>query len=97
VAERAGTGGLAAARCAAIDVVDSGPGIPSDKLEQIFDEFSRLHPNDKPGAGLGLTIARRIARLLGGEISVASRNGEGAAFTLWLPVERRTPERQEDT
>ena len=89
VDERAGNGRLAAARYAVIDVVDSGPGIPEDKREEIFEEFARLQPDEKPGAGLGLTIARRIARLLGGDISVASRNGEGSAFTLWLPLERR--------
>jgi signal transduction histidine kinase len=87
VDERPGDGRIAAARCAAIDVVDSGPGIPADKLEEIFDEFARLHPDEKPGAGLGLTIARRVARLLGGDISVASRVGRGAAFTFWLPLD----------
>jgi signal transduction histidine kinase len=91
VDERTGNGRLAAARCAVIDVVDSGPGIPEDKREEIFEEFARLQPDEKPGAGLGLTIARRIARLLGGDISVASHNGQGSAFSLWLPATRAAP------
>jgi signal transduction histidine kinase len=98
VAERPGDGHVRAARCAAIDVIDSGPGIPRDKLDEIFEEFSRLEMGTTPGTGLGLTIARRISRLLGGDISAASELGRGATFTLWLPVEpppseRRTTER----
>jgi signal transduction histidine kinase len=96
--ERAGTGHVKAARSAAIDVVDSGPGIPPGKLEEIFEEFSRLESGSTPGTGLGLTIARRISRLLGGDISAASEPGRGATFTLWLPVESvtdgRTAERR---
>jgi signal transduction histidine kinase len=96
--ERAGDGHVKVARCAAIDVVDSGPGIPPDKLDEIFEEFSRLETGKTPGTGLGLTIARRISRLLGGDISAASEPGHGATFTLWLPVEaagdRRAAERR---
>lgn len=88
--ERAGNGHVKAARSAAIDVIDSGPGIPRDKLEEIFEEFSRLETGRTPGTGLGLTIARRISRLLGGDISAASEAGRGATFTLWLPVESVT-------
>lgn len=70
----------------AIHVVDDGPGIPSDKREEIFGEFTRLGAVDRPGAGLGLSIARRIARLLGGDITVAGRGEHGSKFTLWLPM-----------
>ena len=70
----------------AIHVVDDGPGIPSDKREEIFGEFTRLGGVDRPGAGLGLSIARRIARLLGGDVTVAGREDHGSRFTLWLPV-----------
>ncbi|HEX7977497.1 MAG TPA: HAMP domain-containing sensor histidine kinase [Gemmatimonadaceae bacterium] len=70
----------------AIHVVDDGPGIPSDKREEIFGEFTRLGVVDRPGAGLGLSIARRIARLLGGDVTVAERAERGSRFTLWLPV-----------
>jgi signal transduction histidine kinase len=87
VQERAGNGYVKGTRSAAIDVIDSGPGIPRDKLDEIFEEFSRLGTGNTPGTGLGLTIARRISRLLGGDISAASEPGHGATFTLWLPVE----------
>jgi signal transduction histidine kinase len=70
----------------AIHVVDDGPGIPSDKREEIFGEFTRLGGVDRPGAGLGLAIARRIARLLGGDVTVAGREERGSRFTLWLPL-----------
>jgi signal transduction histidine kinase len=98
VEERPANGRLSASRCAAIDVVDSGPGIPTEKLDEIFEEFSRLETGTTPGTGLGLTIARRISRLLGGDISADSQLGRGATFTLWLPVdataERRGAERR---
>ena len=73
-----------------IEVADSGSGIPPDKLDAIFDEFSRLEVHEhKPGVGLGLAIARRVADLLGGDLTVASELGRGSFFTLWLPDERR--------
>jgi signal transduction histidine kinase len=97
--ERAGDGRVSTRRCAAVDVVDSGPGIPPDKLDEIFEEFSRLHGSAHPGAGLGLTIARRVAQLLGGDVSARSEVGRGSTFTLWVPVaddagERRVGERR---
>jgi signal transduction histidine kinase len=73
----------------AVHVQDSGPGIPDDRLADVFDEFARLTPGAAPGAGLGLAIARRIAHLLGGELTVESEVGWGSVFTLWLPATRR--------
>ena len=73
-------------RWVAIDVADTGPGIPSDKHQEVFAEFSRLAPETAPGAGLGLAIARRVARLLGGDITLESEPGRGSCFTLWLPA-----------
>jgi signal transduction histidine kinase len=70
----------------AIHVADDGPGIPVDKYEEVFGEFTRLDSADKPGAGLGLSIARRVARLLGGDVTVSGGRGGGARFTLWLPL-----------
>jgi signal transduction histidine kinase len=87
VEERRANGHLSVDRCTAIDVVDSGPGIPAGKLDEIFEEFSRFDTGTTPGTGLGLTIARRISRLLGGDISAESEIGRGATFTLWLPVD----------
>jgi len=70
----------------AIHVSDDGPGIPADKYEEVFGEFTRLDSSDKPGAGLGLSIARRVARLLGGDVTVSGGRTGGARFTLWLPL-----------
>ena len=69
-----------------IEVIDTGRGIPSDKFEQIFDEFSRLGTSDRPGAGLGLAISKRLAEALQGEITVNSEVGCGSTFTLRIPV-----------
>jgi signal transduction histidine kinase len=72
---------------AVVRVADSGPGIPEEKREAIFDEFSRLHDGTGiQGHGLGLAISRRVARLLGGDLDVTGAPGQGAIFTLWLPL-----------
>ena len=72
---------------AVVRVTDTGPGIPPDKRESVFDEFSRLHDGTGiQGHGLGLAISRRVARLLGGDLDVGGGEGEGATFTLWLPL-----------
>ena len=70
-----------------ISVCDTGPGVPADQRERIFDEFYRL-PNTAsiPGSGVGLTFARRLARLLGGDIVVSDGATGGACFTVTLPV-----------
>jgi len=70
----------------AIAVSDTGPGIPPDAQERIFEEFARIHTGHARGAGLGLAISQRLARLLGGIISVNSAVGQGSTFTLWLPL-----------
>ncbi|WP_284351415.1 PAS domain-containing sensor histidine kinase [Roseisolibacter agri] len=69
----------------AASVRDTGPGIPIEKQASIFQEFTRLDPTAQPGAGIGLAISRRIAQLLGGDLTVESAAGRGATFTLWLP------------
>jgi signal transduction histidine kinase len=69
-----------------ISVSDTGRGIPADKQEYIFEEFSRIGPHDKSGAGLGLAISRLLAGALGGHITVESTQGVGSRFVLWLPV-----------
>jgi PAS domain S-box-containing protein len=73
----------------AIAVRDHGPGIPSHKVDFIFEPFTQLDGSDTrriAGTGLGLTIARALAEKQGGTIRVASREGEGATFTLTLPI-----------
>lgn len=70
-----------------ISVSDTGPGIPADQRDRIFDEYYRLPGTASlPGNGVGLAIARRLARLLGGDISVDDAPSGGARFTLTLPA-----------
>jgi signal transduction histidine kinase/CheY-like chemotaxis protein len=72
----------------AINVTDTGVGIPAADLERIFDEFVQVDQTlarRQGGTGLGLAIASRLARLMGGEISVSSVAGSGSRFTLTLP------------
>ena len=73
----------------AFSVRDTGIGIPEDKQIAIFDEFTQGESSGarkREGAGLGLAIARRIVRAMGGEISLASRLGEGSAFTFTVAL-----------
>ena len=79
-----------------ITIADTGCGIPPEDLEKIFDRFYTTKKNGQ-GTGLGLTIARSIARDLGGEIHVESEVGVGSAFSICLPSltpAREYPEEQ---
>jgi signal transduction histidine kinase len=72
-----------------IDVLDTGPGIPADRLDTIFDEFYQIgNParSRTEGHGLGLAIVRRVARLLGHRLEVASAPGRGSRFSVEVPV-----------
>ncbi len=72
----------------AIEVADRGPGIPADKLAKVFDPFTRLESSrnrDTGGIGLGLALARAIAREAGGDVSLANRDGGGLVATITLP------------
>jgi PAS domain S-box-containing protein len=69
-----------------ITVRDNGPGIPEDRQELLFREFSRLEPGATDGAGLGLAISHSIATALGGDLTVRSVPDHGSAFTLWVPT-----------
>lgn len=68
-------------------VSDTGIGIPEEALDRMFDEFTQLDTR-AAGAGLGLSICRRLADLMGGEIEVKSQPGEGSEFSVILPFER---------
>lgn len=70
-------------------VEDSGIGIPEGSIDTVFEAFSDISARTNAsmgGTGLGLAISQRLARLMGGEISVSSRLGEGARFELILPL-----------
>jgi two-component system OmpR family sensor kinase len=74
-------------------VSDTGVGIPPEELPQVFERFYRVdkaRTRSQGGAGLGLAIAQRIARIHGGRIEVASDgvNGHGSTFSVWLPLAR---------
>lgn len=74
-----------------VQVTDQGIGIAPADQERIFEEFEQVGAGpraDSPsrGTGLGLAISRRLARLLGGDISLVSEVGQGSTFCLWLPI-----------
>ena len=71
-----------------VTVIDHGPGIPADQRRLIFEKFGRVNTGgrSKPGAGLGLFIARSIAEAHGGSLDVQSELGSGTAFTFRVPV-----------
>ena len=74
-----------------MSVSDSGPGISSNDLPRIFDQFYRADQSRARvtgGAGLGLTIVKRLVEAHGGHISVTSKPGHGATFTVVLPASR---------
>jgi len=75
-----------------ITVHDTGPGLPPGSEEAVFEEFLQLASGrgtkQEPGSGLGLAVSRRLARAMGGDLTVKSTPGEGAAFTLYLPLRR---------
>jgi signal transduction histidine kinase len=74
---------------ASVVIADQGKGIAEDDQTRIFDKFERVDPAEPGGTGLGLYIARRLARAMGGEIAVESAPGQGARFRFTLPAPER--------
>ena len=75
-----------------VRVTDTGTGIPEDKLDAIFEPFVQAESGPtrpQEGSGLGLTIGRRLARAMGGDLTVASEIEKGSTFALWLPAAER--------
>lgn len=73
---------------ARVIVADQGPGLSEEQQARIFEKFERLGRSGDGGSGLGLYISRRLARAMGGELSVESAPGQGARFILDLPADR---------
>lgn len=72
-------------------VADQGKGIAAEDQERIFAKFGRVDPSEPSGSGLGLYIARRLARAMGGDLTVDSAPGMGARFIFTLPARRTDP------
>ncbi|OGO13824.1 MAG: hypothetical protein A2Y93_17065 [Chloroflexi bacterium RBG_13_68_17] len=76
-------------------VLDTGPGIPEDKFERIFQAYRQLDntasTSGVKGTGLGLAITRHLVRLMGGDVSLASELGRGSLFTVELPLRPGQP------
>ncbi|MGH7616366.1 MAG: ATP-binding protein [Gemmatimonadaceae bacterium] len=78
---------------ATIHVWDTGPGIPADRLQSIFEPFVQVadgHTRPHSGVGLGLAISRDLARAMGGELTVESVLGIGSTFSVSLPLTHAT-------
>ncbi|HYG88675.1 MAG TPA: ATP-binding protein [Azospirillum sp.] len=77
-----------------VEVWDTGPGIPADQLQRIFDDFYRCEGNrgdNSGGLGLGLSIVRRMAQILGHQITVRSQVGRGTVFSITIPLAAGCP------
>ncbi len=73
-----------------VKVIDTGIGISEDKIAAIFEPFVQGDSGptrSQEGSGLGLTIGQRLARLMGGDLTVESEVGKGSTFALWLPAD----------
>ena len=76
----------ASGQSALVTVADEGQGLDEDQQRKVFEKFERLGRAEDGGSGLGLYISRRIARAMGGDLTVESNPGKGARFTLRVPL-----------
>ena len=79
-------------RNAYVEVIDTGPGIPEDQLEYVFERFRRVQDRMSrkvAGSGLGLYITRMLVEGMEGEVGVRSQLGSGSTFWFRLPLQRR--------
>lgn len=79
-----------------IEIIDSGPGFPEDKLEQVFEKFYRLPHTAAGGTGLGLSIAKGFIRAHNGNICLENLPAGGAKFTIEIPAEMATLTTKDD-
>ena len=68
-----------------VDVIDTGPGVPSDAQEHIFDRFYRSDGNDAAGTGLGLSLARSGIEAIGGRLTLEQSGPDGSTFRITIP------------
>jgi signal transduction histidine kinase len=83
-----------------LQILDRGPGIPPAAKAQVFESFFRVDDSltvAKPGSGLGLSIARQLARGMGGDLTCRERDGGGTCFELRLPAWEREVDDETDT
>jgi signal transduction histidine kinase len=85
-----------------VSIADTGVGIPPENIEEVFEPFwqaEQTATRKTGGTGLGLSVTRKLARLLGGDVTVASRVGLGTTFLLTLPMKAPAgePIRRRDT
>ena len=71
-----------------VSVCDTGPGIPPEKKEQIFEKFAQLGSKDRTGLGLGLHISKMLVEAHGGKLTVESTPGAGCTFFVKLPLRK---------
>lgn len=72
-----------------IKVVDSGPGIPAQFHQRVFELFRRLEPGQSDGTGVGLAAVRKLVQSVGGSVELESEEGKGATFTIRCPLKTR--------
>jgi two-component system sensor histidine kinase KdpD len=80
-----------------IEIMDTGPGFPEDKLEQVFEKFYRLPNSVTGGTGLGLSIAKGFVKAHNGAITLENIPAGGAKFTIKLPAQKATLNTTDDT